>query len=393
MNKRVWIAVFGLIVLVFGSGFLLGRSNMLAAEYTNSYLTGQPKDADFSLFWEAWNALEQKYPFDAPTTEEKIYGAIQGLAGAYNDPYTVFFDPAEAKDFGEEISGSFGGVGMELGIKNDVLTVIAPLAGTPAEAAGVMAGDIITSIDGEPAYDLQVDEAVRRIRGQAGTEVTIEFIQPTTQSERSITLVREQISIPTLETETKGDVFIIRLHSFTEDSSVLFGNAMTTFQQSGKQKLIIDLRNNPGGYLSDAIEIASWFVPQGKVIVREDFGTDAEEIVYRSRGFASGVTGQNIIVLVNAGSASASEIVAGALQEQAGARLVGTETFGKGSVQELVPLSGKTSLKVTVARWLTPQGRSLSEESLQPNVVVDVTETDITEKRDPQLEKALELLK
>lgn len=391
MNKRVWMAVFGLIVLVFGSGFLLGRSNALAMR--SSYGAGQPSDTDFALFWEAWNALEQKYPFDAPTAEERIYGAIEGLARAYNDPYTVFFNPTEAKDFSDEISGSFSGVGMELGIKNEVLTVIAPLEGTPADRAGVRAGDIVSSIDGEPAYDLAVDEAVRRIRGQMGTEVTIGFIQIATQQERVITLVRENISIPTIETEIKNDVFVIRLYSFTEDASDVFKNALTEFKHSGKKKLIIDLRNNPGGYLSDAIEIASWFVPQGKVIVREDFGTGAEEIVYRSRGLDAGVTGNNTIVLINGGSASASEIVAGALQEQAAVRLVGTKTFGKGSVQELVPLSNKTSLKVTVARWLTPQGRSLSEESLEPDVEVVVSKDDVISNRDVQMEKALELLK
>lgn len=393
MHKRSWVVAVVVLVLVFGSGFLVGRTNVLGARYTDSYLNGRPGDTDFTLFWEAWNALSQKYPFEQPTTEEKIYGAINGLAASYKDPYTIFFNPEDTKMFDQEISGSFGGVGMELGVRKGLLTVIAPLKDTPADRAHIVAGDIVSSIDGVSAVGMTVDEAIKKIRGDAGTTIKLGIFSEGAENEREITLTREIINVPTLETKIEGNVFVVSLYSFGEQSADLFGDAMEQFKKSGLTKLVIDLRDNPGGYLDASVEIASWFVPQGSVIVREDLGEGTEEIVHRSKGYALGVSKPEVIVLVNQGSASASEIVAGALHDHGIAQLVGEHTYGKGSVQELVSLSGKTTLKVTVARWLTPNGLSLSEHSLDPDVAVEMSSDDTKANKDPQLAKALDLLK
>lgn len=393
MNKRSLLVGSLVLVMVFGSGFLLGRTNVLGAHITDSYLSGRPADVDFTLFWEAWNKLAEKYPFGQPTVDEKIYGAIRGLSESYNDPYTVFFDPKEAKTFGEDISGSFGGVGIEIGTKEGLLTVIAPLKDTPADRAHIVAGDIISSIDGTNAVGMNVEEAIQKIRGTVGTEVKLGVISKGSDKERTVTLKREVIHVTTLETKKEGDVFVVSLYSFSEDSANLFKGAMKQFQSSGLHKLVIDLRDNPGGYLDAATEISSWLLPQGTVIVREDLGEDTDEIIHRSKGYDLGIKNLQVVVLVNEGSASASEILAGALHDHGVAKLVGEHTFGKGSVQELVSLSHNTTLKVTVARWLTPNGLSLNEHSLEPDIKVDISIDDIKANKDPQLAKALEILK
>jgi carboxyl-terminal processing protease len=280
---------------------------------------------------------------------------------------------------------------MELGIKNNQLTVVAPIKNSPAWKAGVKAGDIIVKINDKSAYDMPVDQAVKLIRGAKGTVVKITFLPvgTTKQIERSLT--RDVIDIPTLETSSKpGGIFVIKLYSFTAQSPFLFRNALRDFVLSGNNKLILDLRGNPGGYLDAAWDMASWFLPAGDIVVTEDFGNKQSSKVYRSKGYNIFGSKLKMIILVDSGSASASEILAGALSEQGVAKLVGTKTFGKGSVQELVSLTSDTSLKITIARWLTPKGHNLSHDGLVPDVVVPVNDKDVT--KDVQLDKAVEIL-
>jgi len=357
----------------------------------------QPGNVDFSSFWKAWNTINEKYvpastTAETVTTQDKVYGAIEGLASSLGDPYTVFFPPVESKLFESDIRGNFEGVGMEILAQSGALTVIAPLKGSPAERAGMQAGDRIIKIGDKETNGLTTEDAVQIIRGPKGTPVSFTVVRQDKKEPFEVTVVREVIDIPTINTqELPGGIFKIDLYSFTAQSPNLFRGALREFVESRDTKLILDLRGNPGGYLEAAIDMASWFLPSGKVVVRESFGGE-EEKVYRSKGYDIFNDNLKFVILVDGGSASASEILAGALSEQGKATLVGTKTFGKGSVQELVSITGDTSLKVTVARWLTPNGKSISDEGIAPDVVVERTSKDAENDEDPQLEKAIELL-
>lgn len=383
------IVVTFLLGAYFG-GHRTANSVKADANLTNSDLINPDQ---FEAFWKVWNILNEKYVEAASTTPEaRVWGAIKGLASSYGDPYTVFFPPVESKMFQEDIAGNFEGVGMEIGIKDNQLQVVTPLKGSPAEKAGVKAGDLIIKIGDKATSDMSVDQAVKLIRGPQGTSITLTFLPKGASKTVERTLVRQVITIPTIETSTKGDVFVIRLYSFSAQSANLFRGALREFIDSGKYKLVLDLRGNPGGYLDAAWDMASWFLPAGKTVVIEDFGKNAEQKLYRSKGYDIFTDKLQMVILVDAGSASASEILAGALQEHGVAKLVGTETFGKGSVQELVGITSDTSLKVTIARWLTPNGHNLSHQGLKPDYEVKISDKDITAKTDPQMDKALEIL-
>lgn len=350
--------------------------------------------ADFNSFWKVWNLLNEKSLYAKKTTDqERVYGAISGLASSLKDPYTVFFPPEENKLFTDEIKGSFGGIGAEIGVKDKILTIIAPLKDNPAMRAGIKAGDKILKIDKTETNEMSIDKAMSLIRGPKGTLVTLLIIRPGEKVTREFKITRDIVAIPTIDTELRSDnIFVIKLYSFSENSANLFRDALQKFTDSGSHKLILDLRGNPGGYLDSAVDIGSWFIDEGKPIVNEDFGESHKSVIYRSHGPRIFQDSLQFVVLVDGGSASASEILAGALKEYKIATLVGEKTFGKGSVQELINVTDTTSLKVTVARWLTPNGLSISEQGLQPNVVVPFTPKDIEEKKDVQLLKAVEIL-
>jgi carboxyl-terminal processing protease len=325
--------------------------------------------------------------------EDRIWGAIEGLVDSYDDPYTVFLPPEDAAIFEEDISGNFSGVGMEVGIRDDVVTIIAPLPGTPAEKAGLLAGDVIVRIDESSTDGMNIDEAVRLIRGERGTEVVLMIFREGESEFLEISVIRDTITIPTTKTEIRDDVFIISLYSFNAIAEAEMQAALRKFVESGKKELILDLRGNPGGFLQSAVSIASYFLPVGKVIVRESFGEGEEEQLYRSQGRVLGrFAPEEMVVLIDGGSASASEILAGALQEHGIATLIGSQTFGKGSVQELIELGDGSSLKVTIARWLTPNGVSISEGGLTPDIEVERTPQQRIDDEDPQLDAALEFL-
>ncbi|MDD4803944.1 MAG: S41 family peptidase [Candidatus Pacebacteria bacterium] len=352
---------------------------------------------DIDPLWSVWKILNDKFVYTKKDAikindQDKLWGAIQGLTASYDDPYTVFMPPEESKAFDSDISGNFEGVGMELAIKDKNLIVVSPLKGTPSYNAGVKKGDIILTIDGESADGISVDKAVKLIRGKAGTVVTIKFAREGKTEPIEIKITRGVIDVPTVDTEIKNDIFVIRLYNFYATSPDKFKNALRDFIESKKSKLILDLRGNPGGYLEAAVSMASWYLPLGKTVVRENFGEGKQETIYRSKGYDVFNKNLKMIILVDEGSASASEILAGALQEYKIAKLVGTKTFGKGSVQELIKITSDTSLKVTIARWFTPNGISISDGGLTPDYEVKFTEKDFKDGKDPQMEKALELL-
>lgn len=389
--------------LFFFAGFSIGSTNSGTSIATHIPFVGDgldatpDKDADLAAFWKAWNTLNENYinthaSSTLPTVKERLHGAIRGLAASYGDPYTVFFPPQEAKEFVEGISGSFAGVGMEIDIKENVLTVIAPLKGTPAEAAGILAGDKIIAIDGQTTDGLSTEKAVRKIRGTAGTPVTFTLIRNGGKP-FEVKVVRDTIQVPETKDnlEEGGTVYTIALYEFTSNSASLFNQAFSRFKASGADKLIIDLRSNPGGYLDAAVDMASHFLPKGAPVVTEDFGGKEPNQVHASYGYGDLPRGTKVVVLIDGGSASASEIFAGALQDAKVATLIGTKSFGKGSVQTLFDLDGG-SLKVTIARWVTPAGHWIMGNGITPNITVPFTAADAAAKRDPQKQRAIQFL-
>lgn len=413
-QKKLVQIVVGLIVLlaVFFVGNYIGKKGAVG-----EVLPGVPSDVlvsndQFQSFWKVWKILSEKYVAATTTDSQKrIWGAIQGLTASQGDPYTVFFPPDESAMFKSDIAGNFEGVGMEIGIKDGVLTVVSPIKGSPADKADVHPGDKVIKIDDQLTNDMPVDKAVKLIRGAKGSTVKIVFIRPGINVPLEKKIIRDVIDIPTLQTEVKSGssatssdtasvtglrkdgIFVIRLFTFTAQAPDLFRKALRSFVESGSHKLIIDLRGNPGGYLEAAWDMASWFLPAGDVIVTEDFGGKGTNTVYRSKGYNIFGKDLDLVILVDAGSASASEIFAGALQEHGVGKLVGVKTFGKGSVQELIPITPDTSLKVTIARWLTPKGHNLSHDGLDPDVEVKITQKDIDAKNDAQMNTAVDILR
>jgi len=392
-NKHIPHIIAGVIIVavVFYVGYYSGESKVTYDAHSNLTNTDVVTQDQFSSFWKAWTILDQKDVNSTSTSaQDRVYGAIQGLAGAYNDPYTVFFPPSQNAMFQSDIAGNFGGVGMEIGMKEGQLIVVAPLKGSPAELAGVKIGDAILKIDATSTQGIPVDQAVSYIRGPKGTVVSITFLPVGSKDTVVRKITRDTINIPTLDTATlPGGIFDIKLYSFTAQSPELFRSALRQFITSGDHKLILDLRGNPGGYLDAAWDMASFFLPAGKTVVTEDFGTKGAPNVFKSKGYNIFNSNLQMMILVNSGSASASEILAGALSEQGVAKLVGSKTFGKGVVQELIPITPDTSLKVTVARWMTPNGHNLSHDGLDPDYAVsDASSTptnDIVQNRAVQL--------
>jgi carboxyl-terminal processing protease len=404
VSKNKWgtavVAVF--ILASFFVGFHVGAQapNPIdqVTDVSNKISTSTPTgNADFSLFWKTWNLLDEKYvATHASTTDsaqQRLYGAIKGMVESLGDPYTVFFPPEDAAIFKSEIAGNFEGIGLEVGVKDDMIVAVSPLKGSPAEKAGILPGDIIVSVNGESTEGRSVDQVVKTIRGKKGTKVTLTLIRDPKKPPFDAVMVRDTISVPTVDTEARKDgIFIIKLYSFSETSPDLFRSALQQFVVSGDHKLILDLRGNPGGYLDAAVDMASWFLPQGSVVVQEDYGSGKKGDTYESKGYNIFNKNLQMIILTDGGSASASEILAGALHEHGIAKLVGTKTFGKGSVQELIPISSDTSLKVTVARWLTPNGLSISDHGIVPDVEVNLTPDDVKNRNDLQTKKAIEML-
>lgn len=395
-TKHITITIL-FVFLFFAFGIYVGGSNYREVDKILKVSGKEPEietNSDFSPFWKVWNTIDEKYPSAKDVSDqERIYGAISGLMSSLNDPYSVYFNPEETKSFEEEIAGNFEGIGMEVGMKDKILTVIAPLKNTPAYRANIKSGDKILKIDDKLTAGLGVEEAVKLIRGPKGTTVTLTISREGLTQPKEIKIVRDVINIPTLDTEIREDgIFVIKLYSFSANSSNLFRNAIKEFVSSGSDKLILDLRGNPGGYLEASVDMASWFLKGGKIVVKEDYGNNRSSHIFRSKGYDIFNEKLNFVILIDGGSASASEILAGTMQDHGRAKLVGEKSFGKGSVQEVIDVTPDTVLKITVAKWLTPNGNSISDTGLTPDYLVEITEKDIENKIDPQMNKAIELL-
>lgn len=385
----------GILVLVFVGGLYLGYkhrpSGGIAAVQNGATPPGT--GADFAPFWEVWSTIDQKFP-DAKnvSAQDRVYGAIKGLVGSLGDPYSVYFPPQASKDFQDTINGSFEGIGLEVGVKDGMLTAIAPLKNSPAEKAGIKAGDMIVKIDGVSTTDMSVDQAVHAIRGPKDTSVKLTVFRKGDSATQDISVSRDTIDIPLISSkDLGGGVYSIALYSFGTDSDTLFAKEIQKFKASGDTKLIIDLRNNPGGYLSSAVNIASMFLPQGDLIVTENYGGSKADDVFRSKGTGEVNTSKvKVVILVDGGSASASEILAGALQENGAATLIGQKTYGKGSVQEVMNVTDDTTLKLTIAKWLTPNGTWISKKGIEPDISVTATTDDVKAGKDPMQDRALQ---
>lgn len=386
--KKILKPFLAIIILsaVFFTGFYFGSYQISSSNY-------QSEDIDFSLFWQAYYRLKNKFVDKEKLDNEKmLYGAISGMVESLEDPYTVFLTPEETKIFIEDVAGVFEGVGMEVGIRDKQLQVIAPLEGTPAQRAGLRAGDKILAIDGKSTFDMATDEAVSLIRGPKGTEVTLTILRNEWLEAKDFKITRDTIEVPSLRWEIlDNNIAYLKIYEFSEKANSDFKIAANQILNSSAEKIILDLRDNPGGYLEVSQDIAGWFLEKGNVVVIEDFGEKNKQEIYKAKG-PSQFLDYPVVILINQGSASASEILAGALRDNRQIMLIGEKSFGKGSVQELDNLS-KGSLKITVARWLTPKGESISDKGLEPDIKVEMTEEDYAAGKDPQLDKAIEIIK
>ncbi len=408
-SMAIYLVVI-LVLLAFGSGMWLGKKSGKiqvviepgqVSENGQKYgqVTGKnellpdylKKDVNFNLFWQVWQKIQEEY-IDRPVGETKLlYGALSGLVSGLGDPYSVFLEPAPAKEFSDDLKGKFEGIGAEIGLRDNVITIISPLPDSPAEKAGLKAADKIVEIDGKSTEKMSLNEAVNRIRGQKGTLVVLKIFREKDGGFHEFKVTREVIKIVSVKWEMKNEIAYLKITNFNEDTDARFKQAVKEILLKNPKGIILDLRNNPGGYLDRAVTIASYWLPMGETVVQEEFA-NKDKKQYLANGEAQ-FKGYPAVVLVNQGSASASEIVAGALQDYGAAKLVGEKTFGKGSVQTLEELADGSAVKLTMARWLTPKGRQINVMGIEPDEKVELSEEDFKSNRDPQLEKALEMLR
>ena len=380
---------------VFSYGYTLGQKGKsvglgVGPKEVKNTEVGKPDSLDFSLYWEAWNKLKQKSVI-APDSQKMIYSSISGLLSSVDDPYTVFFTPEDNKRFREDIQGEFDGIGIELVSKDKLPTVVAPLSDSPAEKAGVKSGDIIIEVDGTKTENINFNEVVNKIRGKKGTKVNIKVVRQGKDEPLSFDVVRDTIVVKSVRWETKNidgkKYSVVKVSQFGDDTDNLFEQYTNEIVSEKPDGIIVDLRNNPGGYLESAVNLSSYFLDGGVVVSEKDRAGEQKEYKVTKKARLKNF---KTVVLVNNGSASASEIFSGALQDRKAAKIIGEKTFGKGSVQELIELSDGSAVKITIAKWLTPSGRAINGEGITPDIILKASE-DI--KDDNQLNRAIEFMK
>lgn len=389
-SGKISVGVFALsLVLAFVAGNRMQTiGDYFFAPYTNKGNQVLSQNIDFGQVEKTYDILKTK--FDGKLDSAKLQDGLQkGLVDAAGDPYTVFLSQKEAEEFNSDLNGEFSGIGAELGKRDQKLVVMAPLEGQPAKKAGVRAGDIIAKIGDEETTNFTIDQAVNKIRGKAGTDIKLSLIRGDELIE--LTITRASISIPSVKSEIlEGNIGYLQLSRFSDDTTELATKAAQDFKAKNVKGIVLDVRNNGGGLLSTAVDVSSLWL-NDKIVVSEKEGGKTTNVLR---------TGNNPILegiptkmLINEGSASASEILAGALRDNGAAELVGTKSFGKGSVQELVDLPGGAKLKVTVARWFTPKDKNIDKAGIEPSVKVELTPEDFKQDKDPQKARAVELLR
>ena len=399
------IIICAVLIAVFGAGYRLGEKRVqsqprqAAYNYTVKNLEeGNTRDIDFALFWEAWNSLEQKYVDKKKIDPETLYyGAIKGMVAATGDSYTFFLTPEENKESKRDLEGKFFGIGAELGLRNNQIMIVTPLKNSPAEQAGIKPGDYITKVDGASTKNWTLFEAVNKIRGDKGTKVALTIVREGAEKELEIPVERGEINVPFVEVSYEDDVAIIELSRFGDPTNDLWDKITDEILEKKKagqiKGIVIDVRGNPGGYLQSSIHIASDFVAPNTLIVKQEYA-DREPDVFTStkEGKLKGVP---VVILMNSGSASAAEIVAGALRDTIGAKIVGENSFGKGTVQTAEDLSSGAGIHITISKWILPKGSWINETGIKPDYPVenDIEEGNtLTRESDVQLTKAIEVL-
>jgi carboxyl-terminal processing protease len=402
---RIFLALI-IAFFVFSLGAYLGVHDDVVKEFARKEVLYMGKlkgkydtqnnewtqNVNFELYWDTWDLIRDNYVGSEEISDkEMFYGSLRGLVSSLDDPYTEFMDPSDFKNFQDDMSSSFEGIGVEIGIRDDILTVISPLDGTPAFDAGIIAGDKIIEIDGESTKNMNINEAVSRIRGPKGSEVVLSIFREGLEEIQEISIIRETIIIESLEYEEVEDgVFSIKITSFNDDTEYLFFEAVKDIMSLDPQGIILDLRNNPGGYLDASVSILGEWI-DGEVAVIEKFGPE-HLVDYKARGL-NRLSDISTVVLINRGSASASEIIAGALRDHNKAYIIGRKSYGKGSIQMINNLREGSAVKITVAEWLTPNGQNINEEGIEPDEVVENTLDDYLERKDLKMEAAIEFFK
>lgn len=376
--------------LIYFTGWAAGSGRLiLGRNAPNNAAQHLPANLDYSSVETVYDRL--KTDFDGELDVTKLMdGLKEGIAKSLDDPYTEYLNAEEAKAFNEDLSGTFTGIGAELGKEEGTVVVISPLAGFPAEKAGLKPKDVIAEINGESAYDLSITEAVKKVRGPKDTKVTLTIVRDGTQ-ELKLEITRAEISIPSVESKTlDNNVGYIKISRFSDDTARLVSEAASGFQRANVSGVILDMRGNPGGLLDAAVDVSGVWLEKGKPILEERrAGLTMQR--FKSKGPAT-LAGIKTVVMINEGSASASEITAGALKDNGVATLVGEKSYGKGSVQQLDDLKDGSVLKVTIARWFTPNGKNIDKEGIEPDEKVTISDDDAKNNRDPQLDKAREIL-
>lgn len=382
---------FGVLLVSIIVAFTIGTrvqfiGDYFFSPYTNKGNQSLSANLDLSEAQQIYDILKKKY--DGKLDTQKLEEGLQaGLVDAVGDEYTVYFTPEEAEQFSADLNGTFSGIGAELGKRDDSVVIVAPLEGSPAQKAGVQAGDVIVEIAGKDATQLSVDEAVTRIRGRAGTDITLGILRD--GQKQDITITRAEITVPSVESGVEDGIGYLTISRFGDDTAQLAKQAATDFKKQGVKGVVVDVRNNGGGLLNSAVEVAGIWL-DNKVVVEERQGGETTDAL--RTGSNTILEGVPTVVLINEGTASASEILAGALSDHEVATLLGEKSFGKGSVQELIDLPSGGKLKVTVARWYTPNGKNIDKEGISPDNTVELTEDDFNAGRDPQKDAATESL-
>ena len=349
------------------------------------------QNIDFNLYWDVWDSIKEYYVDKGQITDKQLfYGSLKGLVNSLEDPYSEFMNPQITKEFEDDMSGSFEGIGAEIGIRDGILTVVAPLEGTPAQKAGLMSGDKILEINGESTKNMSIDEAVSKIRGPKGTEVVLNIFRVGLDDFKDIKIIRGTIVIKSVSLQIlENNIYLIKINAFNSDTEYLFLDFAKQAFENKASGVIVDLRNNPGGYLETSVSVLGEWI-SGDVALIEKF-TDGVEMEYVAKG-NNYLKEMPSVVLINYGSASASEIVAGALQDYNKAKIVGEKSYGKGSVQMVKNIKDGSSVKITIAKWMTPLGHDINEEGINPDELVELSLEDFEKNIDTQLNKALEIL-
>jgi len=393
-----WYIYLLIAVVAFSLGWQATTLGIIGgAPLDDSYIENEhnsdDKNIDLNLFWTVWDELEEKYvDLDSVDEEQMVYGAIKGIVNSLDDSYTVFMTPEESEQFSASLEGTLEGIGAELTVEDGDLSVVSPLKSSPAEKSGLLPGDIIYMIEGELANEMTLFDAIMNIRGEKGTTVVLTILREGLSDPFDVSIVRDSIDIESVTVEElDGDIMYISVNQFNDKTNDEFGKAVSEMILDEPDGIIIDLRFNGGGYLDIAVELLSYLLP-----------SDTEAVTIKRRGQEDDVMDTNgnpkllnvpLVVLVNGGSASASEILAGAIQDHKRGVVMGTQSFGKGTVQEVESFYDGSSMRITIAKWFTPDDRNINKVGLTPDIIVEIKDEDIDTEYDRQMEEAADYLR